>query len=401
MFRGKEFGGKVVSMMSSLIPEKPIQVSPSLAATIGLEEATMLSILDELASHRETRQRDGLHWLLLEESCLARHMSFWTDHDIQRISKSLKDKGILRLASAPFCDSRVLHFAFDENIATREEVNTLHPTVHNTITPGASVMSPNWQPSDETLAQIAQHNIPLTFVREQIAEFVTFWRESGESHRSWGAKFLQHVIHQWQQHQTFLGRRTQETAMQAEWRPSHDAMEVLIKHAGINAQFVEDAIAEFILYWRERGDASRTWNSKFIQHVRRQWARFTSALEHDTEPRLISENWQPNEDVYDVLRLANIDLDFARQLVPEFVLFWRDSKQMYISWNTKFLQHAKFHWARRHALTDAALAQSTFSNHSPGQNHAGQQSPSSPNSASNRTRDRSISEQLADRSWAY
>ena len=33
-------------MTSTLIPERPLLVSPSLAATIGLEEATMLSVLD-------------------------------------------------------------------------------------------------------------------------------------------------------------------------------------------------------------------------------------------------------------------------------------------------------------------------------------------------------------------
>lgn len=33
-------------MKSSLVPEKTIAVPPSLAATIGLEEAVMLAVLD-------------------------------------------------------------------------------------------------------------------------------------------------------------------------------------------------------------------------------------------------------------------------------------------------------------------------------------------------------------------
>ena len=54
---------KSLSMTSSLVPEKPILVSPSLASTIGLEEATMLSILDDLSQHREGREREGYRWL--------------------------------------------------------------------------------------------------------------------------------------------------------------------------------------------------------------------------------------------------------------------------------------------------------------------------------------------------
>src|SRR5690606_27650453 len=70
-----------------------------------------------------------------------------------------------------------------------------------------------------------------------------------------------------------------------------------------------------------------------------------------TEPRRITEAWQPSPEVYEVLRLANIDVDFGKRQVAEFVLFWRDSNQVHSSWNTKFLQHVKYHWAKQHALT--------------------------------------------------
>jgi hypothetical protein len=39
-------------MVSSLLPEKPLVISPSLAATIGLEEAVLLAVLHELFVHR-------------------------------------------------------------------------------------------------------------------------------------------------------------------------------------------------------------------------------------------------------------------------------------------------------------------------------------------------------------
>ena len=48
-----------------------------------------------------------------------------------------------------------------------------------------------------------------------------------------------------------------------------------------------------------------------------------------------------------MLAIANIELQFARDLIPEFVLYWRDKNELHHSWNTKFLQHVKYRWVRR------------------------------------------------------
>lgn len=371
-------------MSSSLIPEKPILVLPSLAATIGLEEATMLTILDDLAEHRPGRDRQGFTWFELDESTLARYMPFWTAHDIQRVSKSLSDKGVVLLGSAPFLQSRQLIFAFNEQRALQQESPVVRPQAHNTPVRGANRIPPNWQPSDDVWQQLAQRNIPADFARQQLPEFITYWRERDEPSHAWGAKFLRSVLHAWRNHETEFSRQQSAGPMTSDWRPSQDALEVLVKHAGINHQFVEDAIPEFVLYWQERGETSRTWNSRFILHVRRQWNRYTATVENDTVPKPIPENWQPSEDVYDVLRLANIDLDFATSLIKEFVIFWRDNKQVQSSWNTKFLQHVKYHWARTHAQSTDLQSQQ----------HGGQAS-------THKTRERSLVDDLTDRSWAY
>lgn len=389
--------------MSSLIPERPLLVSPSLAATIGLEEACMLSLLSDMAAYRPPIARDGQRWLDVDEDTIMSAMPFWSPLDIQRISKNLRDQGIILLASAPFCESHRLTLAFNESqpAAKREAlpiINMSAPARAPAGSSGANLIAPNWQPDQELLRQIAQHNIPADFIQQQVPEFITYWRERGETSHSWGAKFLKDVLHKWRNHQTLMARqarenneeflrRDQDMPMHSGWRPSQDALEVLVKHANISYAFVEDAIPEFVLYWQERGEVGRTWNSKFIQHVKRQWVRYSSALEHDTEPKRIPDNWQPSSDVFDVLKLANIDTEFARRQVAEFVLFWRESNQLYASWNTKFLQHVKYHWARQHAL--APLAQS-------GNHHAGQQAAHSASS----TRDRSLVQDLTDRSWA-
>jgi hypothetical protein len=373
-------------MSSSLIPEKPLLISPSLAATIGLEEATMLTILDGLAEHRLGEVRDGYVWLKLDEPTIVKTMPFWTAHDIQRISKNLRDKGVILLNSAPFTQSRCLGFAFNESAAQSQAARPVQAQSHNTPVRGANRIPPNWQPSDDVWQQLAQRNIPEQFARDHLPEFITYWRERDEPAHAWGAKFLRAVLHAWRNHETDFRRREAATPMEHTWRPSADALEVLVKHADIAQQFVEDAIPEFVLYWQERGESSRTWNSKFILHVRRQWNRYTATVENDTVPKPIPADWQPSQDVYDVLRLANIDINFAKNLIKEFVIFWQDNKQVQSSWNTKFLQNVKYHWARSHALgTD------TQSEH-----HAGQAS-----HTTQRTRGRSLVDDLTDRSWAH
>ena len=161
------------------------------------------------------------------------------------------------------------------------------------------------------------------------------------------------------------------TTLDNNWRPSADAMEIM-ERSEIARDFIEEAIPEFILYWRERGSSPKELNSKFIQHIRIQWAKYTSSLQNTVpQPKRISEQWLPTEDVYDILRLSHIDTEFARSLLPEFIVYWRDSNQAHTSWNSKFIQHVKYHWAKRHQIEHA------------GHSHAGQQG----TSTTGRTRD--------------
>jgi hypothetical protein len=379
-------------MSSSLIPERPLLVSPSLAATIGLEEACMLSLLSEIAVWRPPIKRENREWLELGERTLERFMPFWSDHDIQRISKSLRDKGIILLSSAPFMESRRLCIAFNEG---RSE-----PTVHAlpivNMGTGANLIAPNWQPDREVLGQIKQHNIDEDFIWQQLPDFILYWRERGETHHSWGSKFLAHVKRNWVNHQTKLARQTREIELNTEereikmdrtWYPSDHAMEMLLNKASIQETFIEDSIQEFILYWSGRVELERIWNSKFYNHVSNQWVRYNSSLEYTTNPQRIPDNWSPNENVFDVLQLAHIDIAFAKKQIPEFLLFWKESNQLNRSWGSKFLQHVKYQWAKQHNL--APIAQQ-------GNNHAGQQNINTTRS----TRDRSLAEQLNDRSWA-
>jgi hypothetical protein len=363
--------------MTPLVPERNLLFSPALAATIGLEEAILLHLLHDLASSSiDTRAR----WHEVDHTVLARLLPFWQAADIQRIARSLIDKGVLDLDRPSLTGPR-LRFSFHSEMPSRTtatapayEPRRTEPTPmparpheqprqHGAGVRGATRLPADWMPGEDLLQLLAlNHGISRQFALSQLEDFILYWRERNEVDHAWSSKFRAHVLRQWRntQQQTHAQPRTQ--APQQGWYPSSDALQIL-ERSGVSLAFIEDAIPEFVLYWRERGEANGTWNSKFIAHIRRQWASYTHALEHEREPHPIPPNWRPSEDVYDILRMANIDEHFADQQVPEFILFWRDAGAAHRSWNTKFLQHVKYQWASRHHLASGktgVASSSTF-----------------------------------------
>lgn len=324
--------------MSLLLPELSLSFSAQLAQTLGLEEAILLQVLHQSAS----LQANTPYQLDVNKLCQA--VCFWSAQDVQRVLKSLSDKGILQQHCPPITQCTTLLFSLASVSQNTPVLATRQATVSSQ---GANRISPYWQPDETVLQQLAQHQISADFARQQVNEFVTYWRDRGEISHSWSARFYQHVVRSWQQKQNQPWLQNKEAKpLENFWKPSPDALSILQRN-GINPRFIEDAIPEFVLYWQEKGAITNTWNTKFIQHVKRQWARYTSSLKYDSEPRRIPVNWQPSNDVYDILRMANIDIDFAKERIQEFVLYWKDSNQLHASWNTKFLQHVKYCWANQ------------------------------------------------------
>lgn len=362
------------------LPEQPFLLYPSLAIEVGVEEALLISVLTTTLAFAQPQQHQGYIWYTLSEAQLAAAAPFWQARDIQRLCTNLRESGVLLISSAPYTQSQLLKFAFKPPL--RSTPQNQPPalgsnTVYHTQAPQSAApnfIAPHWQPERDTLVQLAQLAIPERFALDQVAEFITYWRDRKETALSWEAKFFHQVIKQWREFQSQENSRSQNTLMGKDWRPSEDAMDVLTRHAGINQSFIEDSIPEFVLFWREQGSSCDNWNRRFRDHVNRQWAKFTSTMQHDPTPKLIGDNWKPSRDVFDVLRLANIDLQFAQLLIPEFVIYWRDSNQVHSSWNTKFLQYVKRRWAQRG--NDVAPSQGSS------------------------TRDISLEALVTDRSWA-
>ena len=373
-------------MPESLVPERQLVFSPGLAATIGLEEAILLQHLQALFEHCDADVRANRAWLRVERAYLLRTLPFWEPLDLHRITRSLVDKGVLLVESPPLHSAEVLVFAINEPAPAPSPLPVpAEPRAPTRRSPAP--LPVHWSPSEDLLQLLAMnHKIPRQFALDQLEDFIFYWRERGETSHAWENKFRQHVTSNWRRHQQSQAeafRIPEKTRLDNDWRPSLDAMEIM-ERAGIDRDFIEEAIPEFILYWRERGAAPRELNSRFIQHIRIQWAKYTSSLEHSTEPKRIADDWQPSEDVFDILRMSHIDTGYALSLLPEFIVYWKDSNQAHTSWNSKFLQHVKYHWAKSHKIEQA------------GHHHGGQQG----SHPTGRTRDRSLQDDLTDTSWA-
>jgi len=343
-------------MSSSLIPERPLLISPTLAATIGLEEAVMLHVISELMIRLPVVQQDKLDWVTLDLKTLNDALPFWNLADIKRIQDSLLAKGLIQLDSSGMTTG---YYRIAINQPGRgkpaatvpgpgKPATTSTPSPVYQASPGgtATPIPADWRPNEDLYQLCEKRNIPRTFVDEHVRLFVISQQERRKNQYSWHNTFFKYIVREWESSRSHQGLKELEAVMSADWQPSDDAFNIL-EHAGINHSFIEDAVPEFVLYWRETGLKTSTWNTKFIAHVRRQWAKFEAALEHDTTPTLLAENYQPSDEVYDVLALANINEDFARSLIPEFILYWRERKEVSSSWHTKFLQHVKYRWARK------------------------------------------------------
>lgn len=339
-------------MTSSLIPERPLLISPTLAATIGLEETVMLHVVSELFLQRTLIVRKQRQWAELSYQDLEQVMPFWSLTDIKRVRNNLLEKGLIHLDSvAENSDSFLIAInqpykdEAEKTSRPSTKPNTLNSVFNRTESSGkASFIPPNWQPSEDLYQQFKQHNIPKEFIEQRIKSFVMYWRERQKVQYSWHNTFLNWIIKDWRKEQSYQGIKELESDMNSSWQPSGEALSIL-ENAGVNNSFIEDSIPEFVLYWKERGLITSTWNTKFIAHIRRQWAKFTLAVENDPTPRLIPSDYEPSPACFEVLQMANIDEVFAREQIREFILYWQDRKEAHPSWNTKFLQHVKYKWA--------------------------------------------------------
>ena len=292
-----------------------ISFSKDVASTIGLSEAVLLEVLKE----------SGLKGRNLNE--LQNLLSFWTEKELTEYLKKLLSKGLVVENKT----STLSSFSVKEI---------------QTVDRRESSMENSWRPEKELLDQILEYGIPEEFTYAQVEDFKHLNQEKEEKNKSWGIKFLRFVIKQWRQKEATDNQKRKRQPIETNWKPEDEAREILVR-SGVDNDFIDKEVPEFVLYWSEKKEESDIWNSKFIAHIRRQWGRFQNVNEKDDLPFKIDSKWLPNEDFYDVLTLTNIPKEFADSTLSEFILYWKETGQSHKSWNSKFLQHVKFQWQKQ------------------------------------------------------
>lgn len=330
----------VSAMNSSLFPERPLLVSPSLASRFGLEQATLLSVLSELVRGQSGQLSQGYHWFQLTDAQLAPVVPFWNQDDISRISQSLRAQNALFLHSAPYHQSQQLIFAFNEQVQEQTQPATSQP--HHTR--GATPISPNWQPSHDVMQLLSQHGINAEFAQQQLPEFVNYWRESGESQRSWGSKFVQQVRKQWAFHQQQQARQQRSSQLDSHWQPSPQICEQLSRD-GIPSSFINQCLARFIQYHQGAGTQHHAWDSLFYRWVGEDWDKRETPFIEKKQNAPMSADWQPAPHTLQYLREnCGVDDGFIQETVAEFVHKWLEKQAYHSEWGNLFAKHVIEQW---------------------------------------------------------
>ena len=101
-------------MSNLLINEPPLQVLPSLAAAIGLNEALLLQQLHYWLRHAKV-EHDGKMWIYKNlDKWKEQDFPFWSKNTIRRAVKSLNDKDLILVEKlAPNSFDRVNHYTIN------------------------------------------------------------------------------------------------------------------------------------------------------------------------------------------------------------------------------------------------------------------------------------------------
>ena len=128
-------------------------------------------------------------------------------------------------------------------------------------------IDPDWQPSEDTLEIIKMTSISNDFVNLKLKEFRIYWTERGQKKNNWNITFLDFIRREWAKENN--SNKGLPFTIDEKWSPDEDVFDIL-SLSDISRDSALKYLREFILYWKDKGTAFTTWNSKFIDHVKRR-----------------------------------------------------------------------------------------------------------------------------------
>lgn len=209
--------------------EKLLNVSPSLAAQIGLEEAVLSQLIFELSHICPVKKVNELDWFYLAPERWPELIPFWNMTKIDQVFKHLERLKIVQRHfndNGQFLIRLVPDNAFHPAAERKAPVRTLPQwPKQNIINPARqrnqnhsdlptfmieqsqqlqnkqaykSPITQNWTPDKNLLIpRLAAENIAVEFVYEQLPDFISYHLETGTSAADWNSRFIRWVKEEW------------------------------------------------------------------------------------------------------------------------------------------------------------------------------------------------------------
>ena len=146
-------------------------------------------------------------------------------------------------------------------------------------------MTNSWSPDVEVFDILKMSEIEHTFIESKLVEYKIYAKERGEERTDWNTSFLNYIRREWSK--KINSNTVDPFPINKNWKPNEDAFEIL-KFSNISKESALKYLNEFIMYWSENGAAFNTWNSKFINHVKRRCGNLLNENEKNKSNQSIS-----------------------------------------------------------------------------------------------------------------
>ena len=212
--------------------------SKQIAETIGLESAIIINFINE-NQIEEDLSSDVLKRLLQKE------FQFLDKKDIDASLALIKKFDLVK----PIEKSKYQVKSPSKSIKKKNKINK------------------NWYPSKDVIEVLDLGNIPIKFSEKKLSEFIIFWSEKEQERDNWSTLFIDFIRREWAKESN--STKGLPFCISKDWKPDNDVFDIL-EFSDISKKTASKYLKEFILYWSENGSAFTTWNSKFIEHVKRR-----------------------------------------------------------------------------------------------------------------------------------
>ena len=218
------------------------------AETLGIECAIVLAATKDLKNPSVIPNemvvliKDQIPFL--EESEILSHLNRLIDLKLISSEKSLQSK----------------------EASTKKNLYKLKlPSSNNNA--GKRKLDYSWAPSIQAFEVLGMGNINKEFIESKVNEFKMYWMEKNQVRDNWNVLFVDFIRREWVKENS--ENKGLPVCIDETWMPSSDAIDIL-ELANVSKNDALKHLKEFILYWKENGTALRSWNSKFVDFVKRK-----------------------------------------------------------------------------------------------------------------------------------